>query len=150
MRHMDDVRPGTESPPAPTEDAARKEPAVKSEENQRPPELHYAEARFDGAGGLTSGTRQFGERPVEIFGDRWVQVGFQLPGRPPIDTAELQAALALYLQEEKAKGRKPKQQPECVDFVVDQAEAKGCDIGRSTALRNIVVPVHHRLWPKQA
>jgi hypothetical protein len=49
----------------------------------RAPETHLVEATLAGESNLHAAERHVGQRPVEIRGDRWVQLGYGFPGRPP-------------------------------------------------------------------
>jgi hypothetical protein len=84
---------------------------------------------------------------------RWrtVRSAARREGRPATDPAlihELQAMLEPWLQEKKAKGQKPKQDPDCIDFVLDQLRRLNRVVGRTTVERKVVRPAHQKLWPR--
>jgi hypothetical protein len=103
-----------------------------------------AKAVLRGHSGLRAATIQLDQhgRPLKLEGGG---------GRPPTDPLQVQALqdeLKDYLGTESAKGRKPKQDPECLNEVMTRIEARGWQIGRSIALRQIVKPVHRAVWPE--
>jgi hypothetical protein len=103
------------------------------------------EARFNGEGGLRVAEQHFGYRLVEVHGDRWVQPGYKLPGRAPVDPTlvqELQAQLEAYLN---AGEFKPKQ-PVSVEYI--QGRIKAGTMSPVSILRKVVSPVYQKLWPK--
>jgi hypothetical protein len=112
-----------------------------------PPQTWFVEARLEVKAGLRATERHFGDRPCEIVGDRWVQVGHGLPGRPPVDPTlvrEMQAALIEHWRDQQEK---PKQDAG-VELVKGWLEDRARHMGDSTILREVVAPVHQQLWPQ--
>jgi hypothetical protein len=74
-------------------------------------------------------------------------------GRPAVPSTHVQALqdeLRDYLEGMRSEGKKPKQEPECLDEVWARIVARGWQkqISRVSALRKVVQPVHRTIWPK--
>jgi hypothetical protein len=101
--------------------------------------VHYVEAKLELRSHLRARERQFGWR--EVKGE---------PGRPPADQTRIQQLkleLHDYLEAAHLSGRRPKMDPECLDYVWERIEARGWPIAKTTAYRKVVQPVHRFLWP---
>jgi hypothetical protein len=111
----------------------------------RAPETHLVEVTLAGESNLHAAERHFGQRPVEIRGDRWVQLGYGFPGRPPtLDPASVprwQAEL-----EERIRGLPSEPMlKDSIRFIVERIGGQApCD---DVVLERVVRPVHARLWP---
>jgi hypothetical protein len=109
----------------------------------RAPQAHSISTALIGEGSLRADTLD------GRWQTRWVKWD-RKRGRPPVNSAlvqELQDELEVHWQARKTK---PKQEPEGVEFVKDRLKAKGRRMGDKTILRQVVAPVHRKLWPKRA
>jgi hypothetical protein len=115
------------------------------QDTSRPPENWSVSAVLRGHTDLRAAADQTDAHGRKLdLGDR--------PGRPPVPAIYVQALqdeLRDYLMAAQSEGRKPKQDPECLDEVCARIKAWGWEtrIHRSSALRKIVQPVHRAVWP---
>jgi hypothetical protein len=132
-------------------------PASRPEEDQ--PKAPFAKvafedkrslhAAFEGKGSLHAVARQFGNRPVEIVGERWVQIGRRLPGRPPLDQALIQR-LQTELEEHLCSQETEPKQADSALFVIRRLKVMQKSLSDDAIERKIVQEAHRKRWPKDA
>jgi hypothetical protein len=108
-----------------------------------PAQINLAAAVLPGRSDLHAGTAQLDQHGRKLdLGEREGR-----PPVPPILIATLRDELRSHLEAERSRGRRPKQDPECIALVAAWSAARGWRIGRATILRKIVRPVHREIWP---